>query len=109
MTKQERTTRARVWRALAEKIDRSGLYASGLCYELWCLKENRKPILDHTDVAIDDIVSDMQDQLSAHIAAVENIGERNDGYLDAPYETGSRVLFCLMLAHEAEEEGLPNE
>ena len=39
MTKQERTTRARVWRALAEKIDRSGRYASGLCYELRSLRD----------------------------------------------------------------------
>ena len=106
MTKQERMTRARVWRALAEKIDRSGLYASGLCYELRSLRDGFEHVPPALDVS-DDIVLDMQDQLDAHVAATCDANEGYGEYLDRPYETDSRILFCLMLAHEAEDEVLP--
>ena len=106
MTKQERMTRARAWRALAEKIDRRGLYASGLCYEVRCLRDGRAHGLSALDVS-DDIVLDMQDQLDAHVAATCDANEGYGEYLDRPYETDSRILFCLMLAHEAEDEVLP--
>jgi hypothetical protein len=101
--KRQLRSEARAWREVAERIDANGLAGHGLCYEIF------------KAFAYLPIEVPMKDRVYAHLSTatfgsitlddVEPVGPyvwRGEG--DHPDRVRNRVLACLFMALEAEDE-----
>jgi hypothetical protein len=123
MTKKEQReilgAEARAWRAMAERIDRSDWREHGICAEICTVRDIRleHPMRTRLASHMEDhalAVKELRYRLKASTAprewghSIYDCEEdglwMNTSYLDQPGRAESRVLFCLFLALECDDE-----